>query len=638
MALLPRISTRILILAVFLLLQTSVHAQSKDNKPVSSYVNPFIGTYALTDSAILGYNLPEGWRAWSGLVYPGSSLPNAMVQLSPITKYGSGAGYEYEDSLIYGFAHTNKGHWNLCNIPVLPYQMQKAVNGKYASRFSHAQESAAPAYYAVRLLDYDIDVKLTSTLRAGFHHYTFQHNKNRQLLFDLARANNRVSAWSIDIIGKNVLQGFQHTHEGKIFFYAILNTDVKRLEKKNESSKDGFAIVHFEEGNNKPVEMKIGLSFVSLEGAKNNLEKEIGNKTFDEVLKAGQNTWEELLSAITTDGGTAKERELFYTSLYRSFLWPALRSDVNGDYIDEKGNQGRLNYRYYTVPSLWDTYRNREVLSAMMLPDVTLDIIRSLKDMGDKTGFIPTFFHGDHAAALIAGSVARGITDFDIKGAYELLLRNATLEGGTRPHIAEYIAKGFISDPAVDSPWVETKAKAGVSKTLEYAYDDFALAQLARRLGDSSEYENLMKRSQHYRNVFDPSTKFMRGRLEDGTWMPNFDPQYPYYEFMYREANAWQVSFFANHDMPGLIELYGGAEPFEKKLDSLFTVPWNPNHIARNVEGMIGQYCHGNQPDHEAPFAYYFINKPAKSQQKIDTILKSMYGIGEKRTGTMWNG
>ncbi|HMF73459.1 MAG TPA: glycoside hydrolase family 92 protein, partial [Flavitalea sp.] len=244
------------------------------------------------------------------------------------------------------------------------------------------------------------------------------------------------------------------------------------------------------------------------------------------------------------------------------------------------------------------------------------------------TGFIPTFFHGDHAASSITGAYLRGIDDFDVKGTYELLLRNANIEGGTRPFIKEYIKKGYISDPDIANPHVETKAKAGVSKTLEYAYDDYSLAQLAKKLGDSSNYRILMERSHNYKNVFDPSTKFMRGRLENGEWIKNFNPQYPYYEYMYREANAWQVSFYAPHDMKGLIALYGGAAPFEAKLDSLFTVPWNPTYIARNVETMIGQYCQGNQPDHEAPFAYHFIGKPEKSQKIIDYILDSLYGIG----------
>ncbi|MET0462559.1 MAG: GH92 family glycosyl hydrolase [Chitinophagaceae bacterium] len=612
---------------LFLFLLTAF--KESDCQSLTKYVNTFIGTAPLTDSAILGYRLPAGWRSWAGLVYPGSSLPNAMVQLSPITEYGSGAGYEYEDTLIYGFAHTNKGHWNLCNIPVLPLSNAAKKNTSYSSRFSHTKEKASPAFYQVFLDDYKVEVSLTSTLRCGYHRYIYQNNNNRQILFDLARSNNSVSSWEIRLVGKNSLQGHQQTSEGKMYFYAELNTAIDSLQKKEENTKNGSAIVHLQNGIRKPVEMKIALSFVSIENARLNLQTEIGSRSFNDVRNAGNNTWEKLLSTIHVKGGTAKEKQLLYTSLYRSFLWPALRSDVNGDYTDAKDHPGRIDHRYYTVPSLWDTYRNREVLSAIVLPDVTRDIIRSLKDMGDKTGFIPTFFHGDHAASLIAGAYLRGISEFDVKGAYQLLLRNATTEGGTRPHIAEYIEKGYISDPDVSKPWVETKGKAGVSKTLEYAYDDYSLALLAKKLGDTANYTLLMKRSENYQNVFDRSTNFMRGRLPNGEWVKNFDPQYPYYEYMFREANAWQVSFYAPHDMAGLITLYGGKARFEQKLDSFYSLPWNPDHIARNVESMIGQYCHGNQPDHEAPFAYHFVGKPEKSQRILDTIMSRLYGIGE---------
>src|SRR5690606_27347462 len=230
----------------------------------------------------------------------------------------------------------------------------------------------------------------------------------------------------------------------------------------------------------------------------------------------------------------------------------------------------------------------------------------------------------------IVGAYLRGINDFDVQGTYKLLLRNANASNGARPYVDEYIQKGYISDPDIANPHVETKGKAGVSKTLEYAYDDYSLAQMAKKLGDEVNYKRLIARSKNYRNVFDPTTKLMRGRLDNGDWITPFNPQYPYYEYMYREANAWQVSFFAPHDMEGLIELYGGKKAFESKLDSLFTIPWNPTYIARNVETMIGQYCHGNQPDHEAPFAYYFIEKPEKSQKMIDTILNSLYGIGDE--------
>jgi predicted alpha-1,2-mannosidase len=626
MRLLPLLLAILLFLTVPLC-KTSAQERASKRNGFTRYVNPFVGTTPLTDPRIVGFTTPKGWRPWSGLTYPGAALPNAMVQLSPITEYGSGAGYEYEDSTILGFTHTNKGHWNLCNIPVLPVSGERT--GKpYASRFSHQKESAAPGYYQVYLQDYGINVRLTSTLRCGFHQYTFSNHKDRKILFDLAKANNRVRDWKIEQASETAVQGFQDVGNDKIFFYAILNGTIANLEKEAEGKREGRAVLHLSDNNTRPVEMKIGLSFVSIDNAKQNLQQEVGIQSFEDIRKAANQTWETLLSKIAVQGGTEKQRGMFYSSLYRAFLWPALRSDANGEYVDAKRKVAKAAHHYYEIPSLWDTYRNKLVLLSIVSPKVTADVIQSLKDRGDKTGFIPTFFHGDHAASFIAGSYLRGIDDFDVKGAYELLLRNAYVEGSSRPHLNEYMQKGYISDPDVEKPHVETKANAGVSKTLEYAYDDYALAQMAKKLGDTAHYRQLMERSKNYRHVFDTSTRFMRGRLANGEWVKNFNPEYPYYEYMYREANAWQVSFFAPHDMKGLVELYGGNDAFESKLDSLFTVPWNPTYIARNVETMVGQYCHGNQPDHEAPFAYYFIGKPEKSQRMIDFILDSLYGMG----------
>lgn len=607
------------------LLIMSIIAKSQTAHNYTQYVNTFIGTAPLTDPKILGYELPKGWRSWAGLTFPGTSLPNAMVQLSPMTEYGSGAGYEYEDDVIYGFTHTNKGHWNLCNIPILPLSN---AGEKFGSKFSHQRESASPGFYQVYLDDYKVNVSLTSTLRAGYHLYEFEDNTNRKILFDMGKANSRVNTWRIEKIGSNVIQGFQGGEN--VYFYAILNVNIDSLSIKDLGKQSGYAIAHLSNANKKPVELKIGLSFVSMANAKQNLETEIGQKSFKIIRNEAKQTWEQLLANVEVKGGTEKQKQMFYSSLYRSFLWPALRSDVNGEFTDAKKQVVKTGFRYYTEPSLWDTYRNKDVLLSLISPKVTLDVIKSMKDVGDKKGFMPTFFHGDHGASSIAGSYLRGIDDFDINGTYQILLKNANVEGGARPHIAEYKAKGFISDPDIKNPHVETKANAGVSKTLEYAYDDYSLAQIAKKLGDTANYKILMQRSNNYKNMFDPSTRFMRGKLADGSWITPFNPQYPYYEYMYREANAWQVSFYAPHDMPGLIELYGGAKGFENKLDSLFTVPWNPKHIARNVESMIGQYCHGNQPDHEAPFAYHFIGKPEKSQKILDTIMNTLYGIGDE--------
>jgi predicted alpha-1,2-mannosidase len=615
--------TKFLSIILFLNVLNNYSVQSQTKTQFTRYVNTFIGTAPLTDPKILGYELPQGWRSWAGLTFPGSSLPNAMVQLSPITEFGSGAGYEYEDDTIYGFAHTNKGHWNLCNIPILPLSNP---TDKFGSKFSHKNESSAPGYYQVYLDDYKVDVKLTSTLRSGFHQYEYKNNHDRQILFLLGKANGGVSTWNIEQVGTSAIQGFQGGEN--IYFYATVNGKIEKLDQTDVGKRSGYAIVHLADGSKEPVELKIGLSFVSVANAKENLEQEIGNKTFAQIRNEATAKWEALLSNIQVKGGTEKQKQMLYSCLYRSFLWPALRSDVNGEFKDAKRNVVKGNFSYYTEPSLWDTYRNKDVLLGLITPKVTLDVIKSMKDVGDKTGFIPTFFHGDHGASSIAGAYLRGIDDFDIKGTYQILLRNANVDGGARPFVKEYIEKGYISDPDVKNPHVETKAKAGVSKTLEYSYDDYSLAQIAKRLGDSTNYRILMARSKNYKNMFDPSTRFMRGRLENGDWIKPFNPQYPYYEYMYREANAWQVSFYAPHDMKGLIELYGGAKGFESKLDSLFTLPWNPKYIARNVETMIGQYCQGNQPDHEAPFAYTFIGKPEKSQKIIDKILNELYGIG----------
>lgn len=595
----------------------------------TALVNPFIGTAPLLDTKIIGYTPPPDMRVWAGLVFPGSSVPNAMVQLSPMTKYRSGAGYEYEDNQILGFTHTNKGHWNLCHIPLLP--VPQGASFPYKSTFSHDQEKASPAYYEVYLKDYNVQVKLTSTLHCGIHEYSFKNNTKRNVLFDLGHANNHVNDWQIKQEGTDAVSGYQRTGGEKIYFYATFSSSIDKIDVQNMAKADGYALVNIKDGDTKPVTVKIALSFVSIANAKENLKAEVGDKTFTKVFEEGSTTWENLLSKIQVKGGNKQQNVMFYSMLYRSFLWPALRSDVNGQFIDEAGKVRKENYRYYTLPSLWDDYRNKLVLLSIFSPEVTSDIISSIINEGEIKGFIPTFFHGDHAASFIAGSYMRGIRNYDVKKAYELLLNNAYKEGGTRPHIAAYIAKGYVPEQDVKNPIIETKANAGVTKTLEYAYDDYALSLLAKEMNDTEHYNDLTKRSKNYANVFDKESTFMRGRLEDGKWITPFNPEFPYYEYMYREANAWQVSFFVPHDMKGLVELYGGAKPFEAKLDEFFTKPWNPNYIAWNISGFIGQYCHGNQPDHEAPFSYYFVNKPEKSQQRIDEILETMYGIGPEK-------
>lgn len=303
-------------------------AVSKEEAGLSRYVNPFIGTAPLTDPAQIGYTPPEGWRVWAGLTYPGSSLPNAMVQLSPITQFGSGAGYEYEDTEIIGFTHTNKGHWNLCNIPILPISAD--AKAPFKSTFSHDREKASPGYYEVYLEDYQVKARLTSTLRAGVHEYTFENNEGRTILFDLAKANNGVSDWEISNPSVRTLQGFQRVGRDKVHFYVTLSQDIAAMDVIQEGSKEGYAKIQLADGSSAPVVLKIGLSYVSEANAAENLQQEVGDKSFEDIHQLAVKTWDKLLGHIKVKGGSDKEKTLFYTSLYRSFQWPALRSDEIG--------------------------------------------------------------------------------------------------------------------------------------------------------------------------------------------------------------------------------------------------------------------------------------------------------------------
>ena len=610
-------------LLLIILITTSCNTE----KGLTHYVNPFLGTATLWEPEDLGYTRNIKERTWGAEVFPGSSLPNAMVQLSPITQFRSGAGYQYEDSIIYGFSHTNKGHWNLLHIPLLP--VTGAINpSEYYSSFSHDKESATPGYYQVFLEKYGINDELTSTLRCGYHKYTFPDNIDKKLLADMTRANNRVSDWEIDKIDSKSFSGFQHA-DGKMYFFAVSNYEIDEIEQVKDDNHEVSVVNFINKKSNEPLELKIGFSFVSVENAKMNLDKEMLNKSFTQVRKEADLTWEKLLSKIKVTGGTEREKGLFYSTLYRSFLWPALRSDFNGDFTYERGNIVNEDFHYYTDPSFWDDYRNKLVLLAMISPEITTDVIKSITDKGEKrNGYMPTFFHGDHASVFVAGTYLRGIKDFDLQRSYNLLLKNATVPGrGGRPYLEEYIENGWIAEKDTTNVPTWDEYKAAVTKTVEYAYDDYATALIAKEFGDDKNYETLMSRTSNYKNLFDPSTGFWRGRIENGDWIEDFDPYYPYYAYMYREANAWQSLFFAPHDIEGMIDLYPSKLSVEQKLDSLFSEPWR-GYEAHNMTGFIGNYCHGNQPNHSVPYTYYFIDKQEKAQNVLDSIMDRFYDMG----------
>ncbi len=596
-------------------------------KKLTDYVNPFLGTATLWEPEDLGYVRKIKERTWGAEVFPGSSLPNAMVQLSPITQFRSGAGYQYEDTVIYGFSHTNKGHWNLLHIPLLPVTGSVSASD-YRSGYSHDNESARPGYYQVFLKKYGINAELTSTLRCGFHKYTFPQDADKKLVADMTRTNNPVRDWQIQKVNDYTFSGYQDTGEN-MHFYAVSNYKINNIEQLKDDQHE-VSLVNFADSKGKePLELKIGFSFVSIENAKENLEKEMLDKTFKQVTDEAAHTWENLLTKIQVTGGSEREKGIFYSCLYRAFLWPVLRSDINGDFTDIKGKVVNEGFRYYTNPSFWDDYRNKLVLLAIISPDVTTDVIKSITDKGEKSGgYMPTFFHGDHASVFVAGSYLRGIKDFDLARAYNLLLKNATVPGqGGRPYLDEYIERGWISEKDTINVPTWDEYKGAVTKTQEYSYDDYATALLSKELGDEENYKLLMSRTGNYKNLFDPGTGFWRGKIDDGSWIKDFDPYYPYYQYMYREANAWQSLFFAPHDVKGMLALYPSYEAVDAKLDSLFTEPWR-GYEAHNMTGFIGNYCHGNQPDHHVPYTYYFIGKQEKSQCVLDSIMDRFYDMG----------
>lgn len=620
--------TKIFILAGLLALTVGCNSHGDGSrKCLTDYVNPFIGTTTLWDSADLGYEPTR--RAWGAEAYPGATLPNSMVQVTPVTMWRSGSGYQYEDSIIHAFVHTSKGHWNLCYVPFLGANGDIDPNAYY-SKYDHKNESAAPGYYQVYLEKYDINAEVTSTLRCAYHKYTYKDGKNKKLLADLSRSNEHVRGWKIEKAGDNVFTGYQQTGP-TFYFYAVTNHAIKDIESFKKDGRGEVNVVNFLDNENTadPLEMKVGFSYVSVENAKLNLEAEMLNKDFAAVRKEATNTWNKLLSKIQVSGGTEDQKETFYSTFYRAFLWPLLLSDVNGDFVNARGEVVNKGFNYYNDPSFWDDYRNKLILLGMISPDVAADVIKSITDRGEIRGFMPTFFHGDHASTFVTGSYLRGIKDFDAQAAYKLLLNNAFVEGG-RPHIKEYMERGWISEMDIKDPQLETVAKAAVTKTQEYAYDDYATALLAKELGDEENYIKLMKRTDSYKHLFDPETQLMRGRLENGEWITPFDPKRPFYEYLYREANGWQSTFFAPHDPEGFIALYPSKEAFEVKFDSLFTIPWE-GYEAHNLTTFIGQYCHGNQPGHGSIYLYYFIDKQEKAQKLLNKILNEYYRMGPER-------
>ncbi len=598
--------------------ETPIENAQKD-APLISYVNPFIGT------------------GGHGHTYPGATMPFGMMQLSPDTRldgWDGCSGYHYTDNYIYGFSHTHlsgtgvSDYGDILLMPTNTVVFNNGADGQpgYRAHFTHENETAEAGYYKVHLDSTAIDVELTVSNRSGMHRYKFQPGVDQIVVLDLEH-RDQVLESKVNVISDTEVDGFRHSKAwatDQMLFYNIQFsrpfTNIYLLDEKKEGKKVKAAF-QFDPKEGALLEIKIGISSVDEAGAKKNLEEEIGNKSFEEIRENAQEAWEKQLEKIIIESADDDYKTNFYTALYHTMIAPNLYSDVDGRYrgMDLNIHQ-TTNFDYYTVFSLWDTYRAAHPLYTIIESERTNDFINTFLRKYDEGGIMPIWdlsacytgcMIGYHAVPVIADAYLKGIRGYDADKALEAMKHSAT-----RDHLGlkAYKAFGFIP--------VEEESES-VSKTLEYAYDDWTIAQMANAMGNAEDFKIYSQRAQYYKNIFDPESQFMRGRFRN-TWFAPFDP----YEvnFNYTEANSWQYSFYVPQDISGFIDLLGGKHQLESNLDQLFSAKLETSgRDQADITGLIGQYAHGNEPSHHMAYLYNFVNKPHKTQEKVYQILTELY-------------
>ena len=612
-----------LIMSILLLFSCSNKSNiSTAQKELSliNFVNPFIGT------------------GGHGHTYPGATMPFGMIQLSPDTRldgWDGCSGYHYSDTIIYGFSHTHlsgtgvSDYGDILLMPTNTINFNNGANGKkgYRAHFSHANEIAEPGYYKVKLDTTNIEVELTVSKRSGMHKYQFPSAENQIVILDLLHRDKVLEA-NIDKISDTEIQGYRFSDawatDQRLYFYIKTSHSFNDiLQSPPEQGLPGGrkTALTFNNPNNEHVYIKIGISAVDEEGARKNLEEEIADKSFEDIKKEAQDTWEQQLEKIVIESSNSDYKTNFYTSLYHTMIAPNLYQDVDGRYrgMDLEIHTTK-DFNYYTVFSLWDTYRATHPLYTIIEQERTNDFINTLLAKYDEGGILPIWdlssnytdcMIGYHAVPVIADAYLKGIRDYDTEKAFQAMKHSAFQD---KLGLKSYKEFGFVP--------MEEESES-VSKTLEYAYDDWTIAQMAKAMDKKDDYTLFLKRAQFYKNVYDPETQFMRGRFRN-TWFTPFDP----YEvnFNYTEANAWQYSLYAPQDITGLMNLMGGKKALENHLDNLFTAKNETSGRDQiDITGLIGQYAHGNEPSHHMAYLYNFVNKPAKTQEKVYQILTELY-------------
>ncbi|HSE18378.1 MAG TPA: GH92 family glycosyl hydrolase [Pyrinomonadaceae bacterium] len=589
-------------LALLLFLFSLPVAAQRD---LARYVNPFIGT------------------GGHGHTFPGAIVPYGMVQLSPdtrLTGWDGCSGYHYSDSKIYGFSHTHLSGTGISDYGDI--LLTPSVGRNYSGRFQHRNETAWPGYYSVKLDDDNVLVELTATARTGMHRYTFPSTDDANIILDLAH-RDKVLDSGFRTLGVNMVVGWRRSRawaKDQVVYFAIEFSQPYTAHGPIDTDKKTY--FRFDTRTGAPLMVKVAISAVDIDGALNNLRAELSHWNFDKVRADARAEWNEELNKVTATGGTASQLTNFYTSLYHVMTAPNLFMDVDGRYRgrDFKTHYAR-DFSYYTVFSLWDTFRAAHPLYTIIDRRRTRDFIQTFLAQYGHGGRLPVWelaanetdtMIGYHAVSVIADAVAKGVDRFDLNLAYEAMKHSAEL----RQHrgLGAYIDQGFIATE---------DERESVSKVLEYAYDDWCIAQVAQKLGWTADYERYSARAQSYKNVFDRATGFMRPR-NNGNWVEPFDPREV--TFAFTEANSWQYTFFAPQDISGLIELMGGRMQFARKLDELFTTDSKTTGREQvDITGLIGQYAHGNEPSHHMAYLYNYVGQPWKTQARVRQIMDQFY-------------
>lgn len=589
-----------------------------------------------------------------GHVFYGANVPYGFIQLGPTSipqSWDWVSGYHVSDSTVIGFPHTHlsgTGIGDLHDINVMPVVGEVTYSRGDASSYEtglwsysdRSKEVVTPGYYRTHLSRYNVDVELTATKRVGFHKYTFLGNESPAIVFDMVNGGcwDKTTEAVIRVVNDSTVSGYRYSKgwadDQRVFFRAEFSRKFDNVEFiVNDSVKEGdmakgaqlFARVNFAAGNQEPVYMKVALSPTSEEGAQLNMQTELSGWDFEKTIADAKAAWNKELNKVKVYTTDEASKKIFYTSLYHTLFAPSEFCDVNGDYYgaDKQMHKGE-GFVNYTTFSLWDTYRAAQPLMTILHPEKMSDVINTMLHIHQQQGKLPVWhlmgcetncMVGNPGVPVVADAILKDIKGFDTELAFKALKESSMLPERGMEHRIEY---GFI--PA-------DKMTEAIAYDMEYAIADWAVAQAAQKLGKQDDYEYFLKRSKSYKNYFDASTGFMRGKMLDGSWRTPFSPYASSHrEDDYCEGNAWQYTWLVPHDVEGLVECFGSKEAFVNKLDSLFLANGDMGEASSpDISGLIGQYAHGNEPSHHTVYLYTLVGQPWKTADRIKEILHTMY-------------